>query len=128
MEKQINKDNLRNTNEPYALPLNYLGLAFKVDLSAHIDNETRTFKRWHLSSLQLLSANDKQLCFKNSNGNISFVLTIQLEGYKLLVSCNCDRRVEMLCHHAYAALKQLILENGADVFLRLYINGGDILL
>lgn len=117
MADRINKDELRNTQSPYLLRLNRYGLLYTEDVKAHIDPETRIYKTWHLTTLRLLSVNNGIFEFLNSNGNISYRLTIQMANEKLLITCNCDRRVVLLCHHAYTALRQLIAENGEDVFL-----------
>lgn len=112
----INKDDLRNSKEPYRLPLDWKGMLYKIDLKFNIDNETRTFKRWHLSELKLLSKEHRKVQYRNSNGNIYFTLSIELDNNGLLVSCDCDRKVDMLCHHAYTGLKQLITQTSGHVY------------
>ena len=117
MITDVNRQKTHNTCEAYSIRLNRHGLLSEEDLKRHIDLETYTYKHWHMGALKLRSTAKGRLEYLNSNGNISYVLTIAITDRKLWVSCDCNRRVEGLCHHAYTALKHLISKRGEGMFL-----------
>ncbi|SIT33786.1 hypothetical protein SAMN05421788_113122 [Filimonas lacunae] len=116
MTKRINSDDLRNSREPYWIPLTYEGEIDTTTLKCHIDSYTRHFKHWHLDTITLFDIAPHVVQFKHSNGSIHFIMKVKFDDNHLVVSCDCDRKVEMLCHHSYRALKELINKKGEDVF------------
>ncbi|RFM30084.1 hypothetical protein [Deminuibacter soli] len=116
MANRIGKDDLRNTKEFYPIRLGFYGALSEGDLKRHIDNDTLVYKHWHLQSLNLQMVTRQGFIFSNSNGSIRYSLTLKIEANTLYIACDCDRRVERLCHHACNALKHLISIKGESVF------------
>lgn len=113
-----NKADLRNSKEPYIIELNDQGRITKEELRFHIDSQTRQFKIWHLSSLKAEIFAGNTVTFKNSNGAIHYRMQVTFLKNSIHVTCDCDRRVERLCHHSYTALKDLIATEGETIFSR----------
>jgi hypothetical protein len=109
-------ESLRNSREPYIIELDDRGGITKEQLKFHIDTETRQFKIWHLYSLKVEAIVRNTVRFKNSNGNIHYHMQLAFWNKCVLVSCDCDRRVERLCHHSYTALRELIATEGELIF------------
>ncbi len=112
----LEKD-LRNTTTPYTIYLHER--AFLLDaqmLKKHIDANTLTYKDWHLPKLKVISFKEGLLKLYNINYNMLYELTIYIAHDGLHISCDCDRRVEKLCHHAYYALAHIISTLGERYF------------
>lgn len=109
-------EELRNTREPYTLVMGQAGQLSEKLLKNNIDKYTLTYKDWHFPKLKLLSFEDDVLKLANTNYNITYELTLYIETTRLHVACNCDRRTEMLCHHAYYALEHIISTLGCQYF------------
>lgn len=111
-----NKAELRNSREPYIIELDDHGRITKEGLRFHIDTQTRQFKIWHLSSLKAEIFAGNVVTFKNSNGTIHYRMQVTFFKHCIHVTCDCDRRVERLCHHSYTALNNLIATEGETIF------------
>jgi len=114
-----NKDNFRNTAEGYIIPLDFTGLLHADTLKKHIDSETLQFKQWPVTSLIPVTVKPNSTEYNNTSGPLSFILGITFSDNSVKVSCNCDRRVKMLCHHAYNAMRYLVITGGERYFLEL---------
>lgn len=107
----------RNSAEPYILPLgNNNCLLTGRALQKHIDSHTLSFKHWYVESIKCVSSGEGQIKLATSNGNITYFLTIAVDNSELLISCDCDRKVDKLCNHAYHTLDYIINFNGAQYF------------
>jgi len=100
-----NKDDWRNSTEPYAIELsrgNYI--LTEWDVNCHIDSDTFAYKHWPAPELLPLLQQGNILELSNTSDD------------QLQVSCNCNRKVERLCHHAYYALLHIINNFGIHYF------------
>ncbi|RXK81266.1 hypothetical protein [Filimonas effusa] len=116
---KIHKDDLRNTNDAYVIPLGRDGQLHPDSLKKHIDTYTLNFKQWHINVLAPLCTVGKRAEYYNTYGTLTYILGIEVSSNQLYVTCSCKRRVEKLCHHTYAALKSLLITGGTDYFLKL---------
>ena len=104
-----NKDDWRNSTEPYRIGLarsNYV--LTEWDLNYNIDCETLTYKQWPQPEVKELSHEGNRLEYSNTSDGLRYILVVQVERNSLHVSCNCNRKVQQLCHHAYYGLLHLI--------------------
>jgi hypothetical protein len=112
------KKDLRNTTTPYTIHLRERVLFLDGQmLKNHIDMNTLTYKEWHFPKLKVISFKEGLLKLSNINYNMTYELTIDITHNGLHISCNCDRRVEKLCHHAYYALAHIISTLGEQYFI-----------
>ena len=112
-----NKDDWRNSTEPYAVELSRGSyILTEWDVNCHIDSDTFAYKHWPAPELVLLLQQDNRLELSNSSDGVRYILTIRMECDQLHVSCNCNRKVERLCHHVYYALLHIINHFGTHYF------------
>ncbi|GGH70136.1 hypothetical protein HNQ91_002951 [Filimonas zeae] len=116
---KTNKDDLRNTGYAYTIPLGRAGRLHADSLKKHIDSETFHYKQWPVTFVSPVKINQYKAEYTNTSGALSYTLAISVSNNEVHVICDCDRKVEMLCHHAYGALKYLITTGGEEYFLEL---------
>lgn len=116
---KIHKDDLRNTNDAYIIPLDRNGQLHPDTLKKHIDTYTLNFKQWQTNVLAPVCGTGQKAEYYNTYGTLTFILGLSFTGNEVHVTCSCKRRVEKLCHHAYAALKSLLITGGHDYLLKL---------
>lgn len=117
--KHTNETYLRNTRESYTLKAkDCFSENNRHFPGKHIDRDTHTYKHWHLPRLELIFCKAGTLCIANTSNGVCYELTIQVCEEMLQVSCNCDRRVEKLCHHAYYALDAIFSSSGKYAGIR----------